>query len=53
MTTLERIQTHAQELILRGAPYTKDELAVLRMATPSRKAGNAGKRTTKNHNNKW
>lgn len=44
MSTISKIQAHAAELIHRGAPFTKDELAVLKMATPSGKAGNAGKR---------
>ncbi len=53
MKTIDRIKAHAADLIQRGAPFTKDELAIIKMATPSGKAGNAGKRTKKNHNNNW
>jgi hypothetical protein len=53
METLQRIKEHAAAIIAKGAPFTKEELAVLKLATPSRKAFNAGKRTTKNHNNNW
>jgi hypothetical protein len=45
MNTLERIKEHARELIERGSPFTKDELEIIKMATPSAgKAFNAGKR---------
>jgi hypothetical protein len=44
MNTLDRIKEHASELIVRGSPFTKDEIAVIKIATPSGKAFNAGKR---------
>lgn len=44
LTTLEKIKAHAEELIRRGAPFTKRELAILKSATPLYTAGNAGKR---------
>lgn len=47
MGTLDKIRAHAQELILRGAPYSKEEIAIIKMATPAGKAFNAGKRSDK------
>lgn len=47
MTTLEKIKAEAEYLIHRGAPFTRDELAILKMATPAGKAFNAGKRSDK------
>ena len=44
MKTIEHIKSHAQELILRGAPFTKEELSIIKMGTPSGKAFNSGKR---------
>jgi hypothetical protein len=46
-STLEKIKAHAEYLIERGAPFSKDELAIIKMATPSGKAFNAGKRNDK------
>ena len=50
---MDQIKAHAADLMDRGAPFTKDELAIIRMAIPAGKAGNAGKRTKKNHNKNW
>ena len=47
MSTIDKIKIHAKELIQRGAPFTKDELSIIRMATPKGNAFNAGKRSDK------
>lgn len=47
MKTISAIKEHAAAIIAKGAPFTKDELAILKMATPSGKAFNAGKRNDK------
>jgi len=46
-STIVLIREQAAELISRGAPYTKVELYIIKMATPSGKAFNAGKRNDK------
>lgn len=53
MTTMQTIKDHAAAIWAKGAPFTEEELMILKMATPSGKAGNAGKRTKKNHNKNW
>lgn len=42
--TILKIKEHADLLMRRGSPFTKDELEIIKMATPSGKAFNAGKR---------
>lgn len=53
MSTLERLETHATEIMLRvraGERVTADEMKIVRMHTSrfSGKAGNAGKRKNPN-----
>lgn len=47
MNTLVIIKERAAAIFAKGSPFTKDELAILKMATPSGKAFNAGKRNDK------
>jgi hypothetical protein len=48
MNTLQKIQDHAAEIMARGGPVGKDEIDIVKMATPSKgKAFNAGKRNDK------
>jgi len=44
VNTLEKIIEHARELIERGGPFTKNELAIIKMATPSKGKANSGTR---------
>jgi hypothetical protein len=53
MKTLEKIAIHAAEIMANGGPKNTWERNVVDMATPKGNAGNAGKRTKKNHNKNW
>ena len=50
--TLVKLKTHAESIIAKGAPFTKDELKVLKIwnRLNGGKAGNAGKRSWKADN---
>ena len=54
MNTLEQIKLHAAEIIAKGAPFTKQELKILKIfnSLNSGKAFNAGKRNAKAENQK-
>lgn len=50
--TLEKLKHHAENIMANGAPFTKDELAILQIwnRLNAKKAGNAGKRNRKAEN---
>lgn len=52
MTTIEKIKAHASEIIAKGAPFTKEELRVLKIfnSLNAGKAFNSGKRNAKAEN---
>lgn len=58
MTTIDQLKTHAADLMTRlkaGETLTKREIEIIEIYNryKGKKAGNAGKRTKKNHNKNW
>ena len=54
MNTIEKIKAHAFEIMSKGAPFTKDELRILKIFNSLKpgKAFNSGKRNAKSENRK-
>jgi len=53
MATIDKIKTEAEGIIAKGAPFTKNELLVLKIynsLTSTKKAFNSGKRNAKAEN---